>query len=399
MMYQGPIVTPPPLSERLDNLDDMLVTESEIHKVAVKRRDAGEDIILLTVADQEAAPAQTLAACIEAIEKDSISAQAPFRLHRAMAAISSRSTGLETSESQVLAFPSGQFALYAALQAIADPGSHAVMFAPYYQTYHATLRAAGTAVSIVETRPQNDFQPERGSMEQALRSNTCLILINTPNNPTGATYSRKTLEDIAEICLRHNLWLVSDEVYWSLADAPISPRALPGMADRTVVVNSMSKSHGIPSWHIGWITGPETLITRLKKLRAITAGEIPTPLLKACVAALENDYGVHEIIDRHAARRAAVLQALRQMGKIKLRGTAAGGYLMIDIREIEPDCGAFAWKLLEAEQVAVMPGSFFGDAAKGHLRLSLGQPKEILREAMHRLGRFVRQYPAKQGLS
>lgn len=398
-MYQEPMVAPPPLSERLDNLDDLLVTASEIHRIAVKRRDAGDDIILLTVADREAVPAPTLAACIKALEKDNLPAQASARLHRAMAAISSRSTGLETSENEVLAFPSGQFALYAALQAIANPGSHAVMIAPYYQTYLATLRAAGAAVSIAETRPENDFQPDRGAIEQALRPNTRLILINTPNNPTGAAYSRNTLEDIAEICLRHNLWLVSDEVYWSLADAHISPRALPGMADRTVVVNSMSKSHGIPSWHVGWITGPETLITRLKKLRAITAGEIPAPLLEASVAALENDYGVHEIIDRHAARRATVLQALRQMGKIKLRGTASGGYIMIDIREIEPDCGAFAWKLLEAEQVAVMPGSFFGDAAKGHLRLSLGQPKEILREAMHRLGRFVRQYPEKQGLN
>lgn len=394
-MYQCPIVASPPLSERLDNLDDMLVTASEIHKVAVRRRDAGEHIILLTIADQEAVPAQTLAACIKALEKDNLPAQAPARLHRAMAAISSRSTGLETNENEVLAFPSGQFALYAALQAIADQGSHAVMIAPYYQTYLATLRAAGTAVSMVETRPENDFQPDRGAIEQALRPNTRLILINTPNNPTGTAYSRNTLEDIAGICLSHNLWLVSDEVYWSLADTHISPRALPEMADRTVVVNSMSKSHGIPSWHVGWITGPETLITRLKKLRAITAGEIPGPLLEASVAALENDYGVHEIIDRHAARRATVLQALRQMGKIKLRGTAAGGYIMIDIREIEPDCAAFAWKLLEAEQVAVMPGSFFGDAAKGHLRLSLGQPKEILREAMHRLGRFVRQYPAR----
>ena len=107
-------------------------------------------------------------------------------------------------------------------------------------------------------RAEDGFQPRAEAIEKALQPNTRAILINTPNNPTGAVYSRKCLEDIAELCRRHDLWLLSDEVYWTLGGGEhVSPRALPGMAERTLVINSMSKSHGMTGWRIGWLTGPE----------------------------------------------------------------------------------------------------------------------------------------------
>src|SRR5690606_23287008 len=190
-----------------------------------------------------------------------------------------------------------------------------------------------------------------------------------PTNPTGAVYSRETLEGIADICRKHDLWLISDEVYWTIAGdrEHISPRSLPGMAERTLVVNSMSKSHGMTGWRIGWLTGPETAIDTLISLNLVSTYGLPDFLSRAAVDALENGNGVADIAKRYAQRRNVFLDAVRSMNGINVRGSEGGMYVMLDISALEPDDETFAWGLLEAEQVAVMPGSSFGFAAKGHI--------------------------------
>ena len=128
---------------------------------------------------------------------------------------------------QVIATPGGQSALYAAVQGVLDPGDHAVVVAPYYATYPGTFRAAGADFTVVEAAAEDGFQPRAAAIEKALTPKTKAILLNTPNNPTGAVYSRAALEGIAELCRRHDLWLLSDEVYWTLGGGEhVSPRAL-----------------------------------------------------------------------------------------------------------------------------------------------------------------------------
>jgi arginine:pyruvate transaminase len=133
-----------------------------------------------------------------------------------MAAISTRCTGVETSADEVIATPGGQLALFAALQGVLDPGDHGIVVAPYYATYPGTFRAAGARFTEVEARADHGFQPDLDAIAAAIEPRTRVILVNSPNNPTGAIYSRDSLEGLAEICRRHDLWLVSDEVYWSL---------------------------------------------------------------------------------------------------------------------------------------------------------------------------------------
>src|SRR6185369_4975893 len=161
--------------------------------------------------------------------------------------------GVQTSANEVIATPGGQSALYAAVQATLDPGDHAVVVAPYYATYPGTFRAAGADFTVVEAAAADGFQPRVEAIEAALTPRSKAILINTPNNPTGAVYTPASLEGIAALCRRRDLWLFSDEVYWTLGGGEHhSPRALPGMAERTLVINSMSKSHGMTGWRIGW---------------------------------------------------------------------------------------------------------------------------------------------------
>jgi arginine:pyruvate transaminase len=139
---------------------------------------------------------------------------------------------------------------------------------------------------VVEARSEDGFQPRRSDIERALKPNTRAILINSPNNPTGAVYSAESLEGLAAVCREHDLWLLSDEVYWTLGGGGhLSPRALPGMAERTLVINSMSKSHGMTGWRIGWVTGPANLVTRLIGLNLVNA------------------YGLNDFVSRAAIRR------------------------------------------------------------------------------------------------
>lgn len=366
----------------------------EVHFDAMTRKQAGEDIIMLSVGDHDFdTPSETVEAAVKYVRGGYHHyTQLPGlpRLREAMAKLSTRCTGVATSAADILATPGGQAALFAAVQATLDPGQHAIVVAPYYATYPGTFRAAGADFTVVETRAEDSFQPDPAAIEKAIEPNTRAILINTPNNPTGAVYTRAHLEAIADICRRHDLWLLSDEVYWTIAHGEhISPRSLPGMAERTLVINSMSKSHGMTGWRIGWLTGPEPLITQLISLNLVSTYGLPDFVSRAAIEALENDWGVEEIARIYDTRRLAFLDAIRGINGITVRGSEGGMYVMLDIRAVEPDDEAFAWGLLNAEKVAVMPGSSFGDAASGCIRISLCQPEPILHEAAARLRRHI----------
>lgn len=369
----------------------------EVHFEAWHRRQAGEDIIMLSAGDHDfETPRPTVDACVGYLRAGhhhySPLAGAP-RLRQAMADVSTRCTGVTTAPEEVLATPGGQLALFAAIQATLDPAAHAIVVAPYYATYPGTFRAAGVRFSEVEARAQDGFQPDLAAIEAAVEPTTRAILINSPNNPTGAIYSRESLEGLADICRRHDLWLISDEVYWSLTgDTPhLSPRALPGMAERTLVVNSMSKSHGMTGWRIGWLTAPAPMIRLLTGLNMVTTYGLADFTWRAACDALELHHGVDEIAARYATRRQAFSQAIEAFDEIVPRGSEGGIYTMLDISAVEPDCEAFAWGLLREERIAVMPGSSFGQAARGHIRVSLCQPESVLIDAANRIGGFARR--------
>jgi arginine:pyruvate transaminase len=372
----------------------------EVHFAAMNRRQAGEDIIMLSVGDHDFdTPSQTVDACVVAVRGGHHHyTQLPGvpRLREAMAKVSTRTTGVVTTADEVIATPGGQSALYAAVQGVLDPGDHAIVVAPYYATYPGTFRAAGADFTVVEAAAEDGFQPRPEAIENALTPKTRAILLNTPNNPTGAVYSRAALEGIAGICRRRDLWLLSDEVYWTLGGGEhVSPRALDGMAERTLVVNSLSKSHGMTGWRIGWLTGPASLITLLISLNLVSTYGINDFVSHAAIAALENDYGVREIAALYAGRRQVFLDAVRGMNNITIRGSEGGMYAMLDVRAVEPDCEKFAWNLLAAENVAVMPGASFGEAAAGHIRISLCQPDDVLEDAANRIRRFAAAYGSK----
>jgi arginine:pyruvate transaminase len=387
-------------STRLSNIVPSGKDGWEVHFAAWQRKEAGEPIIMLSVGDHDFdTPSETVEACVTAVRGGHHHyTQLPGvpALRAAMARISTQCTGVETSPHQVIATPGGQAALYAAVQGTVDRGEHAIVVAPYYATYPGTFRAAEADFTVVETRAADGFQPDAAAIEKAVRKNTRAILVNTPNNPTGAVYTRAALEGLADICRRHDLWLLSDEVYWTLGGGEhVSPRSLPGMAERTLVVNSMSKSHGMTGWRLGWLTGPEDFIGLLVSLNLVTTYGLTDFVSRAAIEALNNGYGVKEIAARYAGRRTVFLEAVRGMNDVTVRGSDGGMYVMLDVSAVEPDDEKFAWAFLDAEKVGVMPGSSFGEAAAGHIRISLCQPEDVLREAAARLRRFASSYRSK----
>ncbi|CAN0582975.1 unnamed protein product, partial [Laminaria digitata] len=216
---------------------------------------------MVTVGDHDfPTPAETVDACIEALHAgyhNYSELSGKMALREAMAVVSAEMTGQPTTASEVLATVGGQGALFAAVFASCNPGDHAIVAGPYYATYPGTFRAVGVDYTVVDAAADSGFQPDAALLEAAVTDRTRAILINSPNNPTGAIYSQRTLEGIADLCRRRDLWLISDEVYWTHTDGRphLSPRSLDGMAERTLVVNSLSKSHGMTGWRVGWLTG------------------------------------------------------------------------------------------------------------------------------------------------
>ena len=200
------------------------------------------------------------------------------------------------------------------------------------------------------------------------------LLVNSPNNPTGVVYSRETIEVIADFAKANDLWLISDEVY----DTQIwdgnhhTPRALPGMAERTLVIGSMSKSHAMTGSRIGWIAGPEHAINHLVNLATHTTYGVPGFIQDAALFALSQGPGIEDKIAAPFRRRRALAhQILAQQNSVALIPAQGAMYLMLDIRATGLSGEGFATSLLDTHHIAVMPGESFGSSASGHIRVAM----------------------------
>ncbi len=299
-------------------------------------------------------------------------------------------TGVTTGRENVLITPGGQAGLFAAHMALCDPGDRALYLDPYYATYPGTIRAAGAEAVRVETRAEDGFQPQAEAVaEKAAGARS--ILVNTPNNPTGAVYRRETLEGLARVAEAHDLWVVSDEVYdtqvWE--GAHVSPRALPGMAARTLVVGSMSKSHAMTGSRLGWIVGPEEAVARLIDLATVTTYGVPGYIQDAGIFALSRPDLEEAVAAPFRRRRALARDILARQQALGLVPAEGAMYVMLDIRRTGLSGIAFADGLLDAHRIAVMPGESFGRAAAGHVRVAMTVPDDAFTEALETICAFA----------
>lgn len=312
-------------------------------------------------------------------------------LRDAVAARIAQRTGVPTTRANVMITPGGQSALFATHLAALDHGDTALYIDPNYATYPGTIRGVGGVPVSIQATPANAFQPQVAEIA-AKAPGAKSLLINTPNNPTGVVYSRATLEGIAQVCIDHDLWLISDEVYdtqvW--AGDHLSPRALPGMAERTMVVGSMSKSHAMTGSRVGWVCASETMISHLIDLATNTTYGVPGFIQDAALFALNAGAALEDdIAAPFRRRRDLTLDALAGQNVVRAVPAQGAMYVMLDIRASGMSSADFANDLLEQERIAVMPGESFGKAAAGHVRVAMTIDDAAYVNAIKRLIAFA----------
>jgi len=307
-----------------------------------------------------------------------------------------RSTGAPTNPDQVLIVPGGQAGLFATHNLACDVGDTALFIDPYYATYPGTIRSVGAIPKAITAKAENTFQPDAADIAAAAEETGAVsLLINSPNNPTGVIYSQETMDGIARVCRDHDLWLISDEVYdtqvWD--GTHLSPRALPDMAERTLVIGSMSKSHAMTGSRIGWVIAPEEAIGYMGDLATNTTYGVPGFIQMAALHALNKGPDFEAEIAAPFRRRRDLVMGLLE-GQNVVRAIPAEGamYVMLDIRATGMSGEAFAMALLEAHHVAVMPGESFGAAAAGHLRVALTVADDRLEAALRQLLDFAAEH-------
>ncbi|SFR04612.1 pyridoxal phosphate-dependent aminotransferase [Poseidonocella sedimentorum] len=355
----------------------------------------GHDVVELTIGEHDIRTDPRILEAMHDAARGGATGYAGIRgiapLREEVARRVSARTGVETAPEEVLITPGGQAALFAAHMAACDAGARALFVDPYYATYPGTIRSAGAVPVPVAAGPEDGFLP-RGAALRGPARDAASLLINTPNNPTGAVYPRQTLEEIAEVCREADLWLISDEVYdtqvWR--GAHLSPRALPGMAERTLVVGSMSKSHAMTGSRIGWLVAPEPVIDALSNLATNTTYGVAGFVQRAALFALRAGSELEDEIAAPFRRRDA--RAREILGRSAVLRVVPGDgamYVMVDVRRTGLSGDAFARGLLEAHRIAVMPGESFGAAAAGHVRIALTVADDVLCRALETLVQYA----------
>ena len=337
----------------------------------------GQDVLELTIGEHDI---RTDPKILAAMHQSALGGHTGYasvpgtpELRRAVAARVQDRTGVPTNHKNVLITPGGQAGLFAAILCATDPGDGVVHLDPYYATYPTSIRAASCVPMPIKTGPENDFQPSAADLNSC-RDGACAFLMNSPNNPTGTVYSAATMEAIAGYVQRNELTLISDEVYdtqiWS--GAHVSPRALPNMAQRTIVIGSMSKSHAMTGSRIGWVIAPEEAIENMIDLATNTTYGVAGFVQDAALFALSQGEAFEdEIAAPFKRRREIALTILQGFPNIPMIAPRGGMYLMLDMRKTGLSGIEFANRLLDERSIAVMPGESFGHSAAGHIRVAM----------------------------
>ncbi|MGB0798502.1 MAG: pyridoxal phosphate-dependent aminotransferase [Planktomarina sp.] len=383
------------ISNRLKNLTGGGSDGWEVYIRARRMKTEGQPVIELTIGEHdirtEPEILKAMHAAAAAGHTGYASVPGTDALRDTVAARISERTGVATSRENIVITPGGQSALFASHMAVIEPGDTALYCDPYYATYPGTLRGAGAIPVAIPCHPENDFQPKAVDIE-AHAAGAKSLLLNSPNNPTGVVYSEKTLIEAAEVCKRHDLWLISDEVYdtqiWE--GVHISPRTLPDMVERTLVIGSMSKSHAMTGSRVGWICGPEEVISHLTNLATHTTYGVPGYIQDAAVFALNQGPTLEEkIAAPFERRRTLAYDLLSQQNLVRAVPNSGAMYVMFDIRGTGLTGEQFANQLLDAELIAVMPGESFGVSAAGHVRVAMTVDDAAFVDAIKRLLKFA----------
>ena len=301
-------------------------------------------------------------------------------------------------QDEVLVTVGGSEAIDLALRAMLNPGDEVLIPQPSYVSYEPCAILADGVPVIINLKAENEFRLTARELRDAITDRTKILILPFPNNPTGAIMERKNLEEIAEVIREKDIFVISDEIYGELTykEKHVSIVNIPGMQERTILINGLSKSHAMTGWRLGYACGPKEIIAQMLKIHQYAIMCAPTTSQYAAVDALKNgDEDVQQMREAYNQRRRYLMYAFRKMGLDCFEPYGAF-YVFPCIKEFGMTSEEFAERFLAEEKVAVVPGTAFGDSGEGFLRISYAYSLENLKEAIGRLERFVHKLREEQ---
>lgn len=298
---------------------------------------------------------------------------------------------------EIIVTVGGSEAIDIAMRAMLDPGDEVLIPQPSYVSYEPCCILANGKPVIIELKEENEFRLTAEQLEAAITSRSKILVLPFPNNPTGAVMEQRDLEAVAELVRKYDLYIISDEIYSELTylDNHVSIASLPGMRERTIVINGFSKSHAMTGWRLGYACGPAVIMKQMLKIHQYSIMCAPTTSQYAAVEAMRNgDEDVEQMRAEYNVRRKYLLRRFWELG-LKCFEPFGAFYIFPSIKEFGMTSDEFANALLQSKKVAVVPGTAFGASGEGFIRISYAYSLEDLKVAIGRIEEFIQELRVK----
>ena len=294
-------------------------------------------------------------------------------------------------KNEIIVTVGGSEGIDIAMRAMLDPGDEVLIPQPSYVSYEPCCLLAGGKPVIIELKAENEFRLTKQELLDAITDKTKLLVLPFPNNPTGAIMEKEDLEAIAEVIIEKDIFVLTDEIYSELSykGDHVSITSLPGMQERTILINGFSKAYAMTGWRLGYACGPKEIIEQMLKIHQFAIMCAPTTSQYAAVEAMRNgDEDVAQMREAYNQRRRYLMHAFKEMG-LECFEPFGAFYVFPCIKEFGMTSEEFATRFLEEEKVAVVPGTAFGDCGEGFLRISYAYSLDNLKVALIRMAHFV----------
>jgi aminotransferase len=303
-------------------------------------------------------------------------------------------------DTEIMVTVGGSEAIDIGLRAVLNPGDEVIIPQPSYVSYEPCTILAGGKPVILNLQEKNEFRLTKEELMAAITPKTKVLILPFPNNPTGSVLRKEDLEDIAQVCIEKDILVMSDEIYSELTYGAkhVTIASLPGMKERTILINGFSKAFAMTGWRLGYTCAPHVILEQMLKIHQFAIMCAPTTSQYAAVDALKNgDKDVEEMRISYNQRRRFLVHTFRKMG-LKCFEPFGAFYIFPSIKELGMTSDEFAMTLLNREKVAVVPGTAFGECGEGFLRISYAYSLDELKHATDRIARFVAEIRKEKGL-
>jgi len=371
-----------------------------VHNLAMQRVERGDAVTVLSIGQEtdETTPDIVVESAVSSLRSGRhhyADVRGEEKLRAAVARYHQRLTGQSADADNVTIYNGAQNSLFAVAQILLQTGDEVILVAPFYTTYEATFGAPGPTVVPVRVEAADGYQLDENKLLAAITPKTQAIVLNAPNNPLGSRYTAKQLEKIVRACVDNDIWLVLDAVYIDTVDAESIdlPHRISGADKILITVGSLSKSHRMTGWRVGWVIGPHKVAEHLANLSVCMHYGLAPFIMDAAITALEQSAATPaQVRSVMQARRSLAVESLVNLEPARLLDAGQGMFVLLDVEPLGLDAYTFAMDLLSAEDVSVLPCDGFGPGGRYLVRIGLCIDGDSFSDACKRIAKFVQSY-------